>query len=114
MKWVKSLHSYLIQSGISVMELTLKRYMSTKGLRKIVSKICNNCLICKTEKNDNANYRIPNIFFKTLKVNEMIAVDLKAPILAKYYQNYSRMSEFYILVVVDLYSRYSEIEILKK
>ncbi|KAG0442296.1 hypothetical protein DMUE_0374 [Dictyocoela muelleri] len=88
--------------------------MSKKGLRKIVSKICNNCLICKTEKIDNANYGIPKIFFKTLKVKEIIAVDLKGSILAKYYQNYSRMSEFYILVVVDLYSRYSEIEILKK
>lgn len=62
-KLIQSLHINLIHPGIYVMENTLKRYLAIEGLRKVISKVCDDCLLCKTEKTENTKYGIPKIFF---------------------------------------------------
>lgn len=107
--FLKSLHEELIHPGIVVMEKTLSRYFILKGMRKIIAKICRECLICNTEKEFASKYGNLRHDTDITDVNEVLAIDIKGPIKSVHFDDSTLERDFYILVAVDVFSRYTEV-----
>ncbi|KAG0439819.1 Gag-Pro-Pol polyprotein [Dictyocoela muelleri] len=86
--------------------------MKIKNMRKLLTKIINNCIKCNTEKKHQANYGIPKCEQKVKTINEVIAIDIKGPIKANHFDETDFEKDFYILVVVDVFSRFTEVGII--
>ncbi|KAG0441354.1 Transposon Tf2-6 polyprotein [Dictyocoela muelleri] len=108
-KFLKKLHVDMIHPGIIVMEKTLTNYIRMKNLRKLISKVCNECYICKIEKENTSHYGIPFYNNDVTEKNEVIAIDIKGPISASAFEKIGLEKNFYILAIVDLFSRFTEI-----
>ncbi|KAG0440309.1 Transposon Tf2-9 polyprotein [Dictyocoela muelleri] len=111
-KFIKKLHFKLVNPGIYVMEKTLMRYIKLKGIRKFIKKVCSDCITCNTEKENSKKYGIPIYNHDVTKKNEAIGIDLKGLISATMFENADFENDFYVLVVVDIFTQFSEIALL--
>ncbi|KAG0420322.1 Transposon Tf2-9 polyprotein, partial [Dictyocoela roeselum] len=109
---IKKLHEDMTHPGIVVMEKTLKKYLNLKGLRKLITEICNSCLICIKEKEGMSKYGIPNFNDDKLDLNEVLAIDIKGPIPSSHFNIHEAEREFYVIAAVDLFSRYCELGVV--
>lgn len=101
----------MIHPGETKMLNTLKKYIEIPGIKKIIKNICENCQECAQEKISIKQYGHTKPTFIPHKVSEILGIDLKGPINPIHFKT-SKNSEFYICTFVDIYSRYTEIEIL--
>lgn len=98
--------------GINKFENTIKKYVKIPNLRKLISEICLNCYFCQTEKEFSSNIYYPLNSVKTKGPNETVGIDIKGPVISDYYAGCDKHENFYVLLMVDLFSRYSEISII--
>ncbi|KAG0440562.1 Pol polyprotein [Dictyocoela muelleri] len=78
----------------------------------MLTDICKECIVCNIEKEHTSNYGIPTCKNITDDVNEVLAIDIKGPIKVLHFEDTDIESDFYILVAVDIFSRYTEIAII--
>lgn len=94
------------------MKNTLSKYLGISGLSKIIYKICKHCVVCNREKEFTHNFGITKNEVNTTKINEVVGLDIKGPIKTSHFKGRNDKNYFYILVMVDIYSRYAEIDII--
>lgn len=94
------------------MKNTLLKYLEIKGLNKIIYEICKYCDACNREKEFTHNFGITTNEVNTTKINEVVGLDIKGPIKTSHFKGKEGGNYFYILVMVDIYSRYAEIDII--
>ncbi|KAG0422420.1 hypothetical protein DMUE_6212, partial [Dictyocoela muelleri] len=106
------MHNELIHPGIRVFEKTLKRFFKIPSLRNFTSKICAECPECNNEKEHMFNKLVTSYAIDINDVNDVVGIDIKGPIQLSKFKNTRKHGEFFILVMMDLFSRYSEIEVI--
>ncbi|KAG0437737.1 hypothetical protein DMUE_3517 [Dictyocoela muelleri] len=108
--FLKNLHDELGHPGIHKLKHTIYNYINVKGILKIIKNICLNCEICNREKDFKCFTGVVTNNYYAKKRNEVVALDIKGPINIKNFQiDDAEREQFYILVITDLYSRFSEI-----
>ncbi|KAG0439321.1 hypothetical protein DMUE_2514 [Dictyocoela muelleri] len=112
-KYIKDIQEDLLHPGISKMKLTLSKYVKIPGINKIIYYTCIGCTTCNLEKYFTHNFGITRNEVSATKPNEIISMDITGPISNMYYDMKEPGKNFYILAIVDMYSRYTEIEIIK-
>ncbi|KAG0434611.1 hypothetical protein DMUE_5113 [Dictyocoela muelleri] len=110
-KGIKKLNVELLHSGEHKMTRTLKRYIDIKGLGKFIDRVCKNCLKCNQEKELRHNYGIVKNEFNLSRPGKMVVLDIKGPIKGSHFVQVEK-DFFYILTMVDIYSRYRMIDII--
>ncbi|KAG0420263.1 Transposon Tf2-9 polyprotein, partial [Dictyocoela roeselum] len=110
---LKELHYLLIHPGKNKMLNTIKPYVNVKNMRKIISEICKECKVCASEKDFNRPHVKTTYVTPTVDPYEMISVDIKGPIKTRHYNTNITKNEIYLIVVTDIFSRYTEIEFSK-
>ncbi|KAG0420316.1 hypothetical protein EQH57_0207 [Dictyocoela roeselum] len=108
-EFIKKLHSELLHPGIHVFEQTIKPYFKIRHCRSIIRKICKECLECQREKDHKVNKRVPHYEFLSKNKNNTVGLDIKGPIKLSNCKTSKKQTEFYILVIMDLFSRYTEV-----
>ncbi|KAG0442482.1 Pro-Pol polyprotein [Dictyocoela muelleri] len=108
---LKTLHHEMIHPGQTKMYNTIKRYFEFPGMKKIIKKICENCQECNEEKILIKQYGHTKSTTIAQEIGEITGIDLKDPINPTHFKT-TRRTEFYICTFVDLYSRFTEVEIL--
>ncbi|KAG0420285.1 hypothetical protein EQH57_0210, partial [Dictyocoela roeselum] len=98
--------------GIIIMEKTLRRYVKMRGMKRYLKKVCGECIVCSTEKDKSRRYGIPVYNHDVTDKDQTIAVDLKGPIKSTIYKTFDHEGDLYVLVVVDVFTRFSEIALL--
>ncbi|KAG0440649.1 hypothetical protein DMUE_1579 [Dictyocoela muelleri] len=78
----------------------------------MIQKMCAQCKICNEEKDLFHNFGITINEFNVTKPREMIGLDIKGPIKASHFRMARNPNKFYILVIVDIFSRYTQIDII--
>ncbi|KAG0440260.1 hypothetical protein DMUE_1870 [Dictyocoela muelleri] len=81
-------------------------------MKKTISKICKECLKCGTEKEYKPTMVMTKFTTPPLEPYEMISIDLKGPIKTRHSSTNNIKEDFYILVVTDLFSRYTEVKFI--
>ncbi|KAG0438554.1 Gag-Pol polyprotein [Dictyocoela muelleri] len=111
-KFLEDIHKRLIHPDDTKVFMTLKKYIEIPKLRQLCRQIYSNCKKCLTEK----KYKVPNISpnykFNIKGVNDVVSIDINGPIPHKYFKNNKKDSNFFILVMTDIFSRFSMISIL--
>ncbi|KAG0437016.1 Gag-Pro-Pol polyprotein [Dictyocoela muelleri] len=108
------IHEIMFHPGVHKFYGTLKRYLNIKKLKETIIKICKSCKICMEEKSfKNMSGNITNDYH-VYNINDMIAVDIKGPIAMKHYKYFKNIkkTQFYILLITDLFSRYTKGKII--
>ncbi|KAG0442016.1 hypothetical protein DMUE_0609 [Dictyocoela muelleri] len=81
-------------------------------MRKIIDEICSKCHIYNISKDFNNKFGITKKDLSVFKPNECVAIDIKGPIKTCHFKGKFRNKYFYLLVMTDLFSRYTETSIL--
>ncbi|KAG0438521.1 Retrovirus-related Pol polyprotein from transposon [Dictyocoela muelleri] len=105
---IKSLHKKFIHPGIVKMELLARRYFKIPGIKRIIQDVCNECNGCNTSKEFRRIYGATNNHLSVSNINECISIDLKGPIKSHHFKHTRKPKCFYILVISDIFSRYTE------
>ncbi|KAG0436372.1 hypothetical protein DMUE_4257 [Dictyocoela muelleri] len=85
-KFLRNLHVELLHPGVRVFEQTLKKFSRVQGMRKVISKICNECIECNIEKDYNVIKRLPSYEMGYNNINDFVGIDIKGPIQMCHYQ----------------------------
>ncbi|KAG0436054.1 Transposon Tf2-9 polyprotein [Dictyocoela muelleri] len=109
---LKHIHEKLIHPGYNKMYSTLKRYVDIKNLKGLCREITSRCRKCGNEKNYKKQIVFPNYEFKLREVNDAVSLDIKGPISVKHFNMETQKKNFYILVITDLFSKFSITSIL--
>ncbi|KAG0438285.1 hypothetical protein DMUE_3189 [Dictyocoela muelleri] len=97
--------------GMSKFMDTIKNYIHILKLKRFIQYVCTSCKECKIEKETTPHYCLPEN--KSAQITfEIIGFDIKEPINSNYFKGCDENPYIYILLIVDLFSRYSEVEIL--
>ncbi|KAG0439664.1 hypothetical protein DMUE_2280 [Dictyocoela muelleri] len=89
------------------MHLTLKRYVDINNFKRLCREITSKCRKCDNEKNYKMQILFPNYEFKLMEVNDVVSLDINGPINVKHFNIETKNKNFYILVITDLFSRFS-------
>ncbi|KAG0425545.1 Transposon Tf2-9 polyprotein, partial [Dictyocoela muelleri] len=109
---LKYLHEMLMHPGITRFKKFLIKYTNLKFEPSAVSRLVKNCMICNKEKNETYKYGIVKYEFNVKEKNECVSIDIKGPVKMKYFKTNMNKNEFSILVMTDIYTRYTEVSIL--
>ncbi|KAG0438076.1 hypothetical protein DMUE_3322 [Dictyocoela muelleri] len=112
-KILKAIHVFLIHPGRNKIMTTIKNYVKIKSLKRIISQICKNFNKCITEKDFSKNPVRTTFVTEPYNRREIIAVDIKGPIRTSHFDIKYLKQETYILVITDLFSRFTEIKLIK-
>lgn len=109
---ILKLHDDLGHPGFHTFKKTLNNYINVKPYLKVLKNISQNCLKCNREKIITKKYCTTNWVTEIPDINETLCVDLKGPIKTQHFKTKIRHKYFYILVMTDWLTRYTEIKIL--
>ncbi|KAG0420244.1 Transposon Tf2-9 polyprotein [Dictyocoela roeselum] len=111
-KKLKILHEKLLHPGITRFKMLLKRYTNLNISTKIIKQITYNCLVCNREKDETKKYGVVKYELNAENKNECVAIDIKGPIKMRHFKTSIKKKHFNILVMTDIYTRYTEVSIL--
>ncbi|MGL4848965.1 MAG: RNase H-like domain-containing protein, partial [Clostridium sp.] len=107
-------HDFFAHPGMHRLYSTLKKAFKVKNMMREIKRITKNCTICQQNKNSRSNYAVlSGAIFSTEPFSE-IAIDIMGPIDPGRFKNSQKGSLVNLLVVVDLYSKWTEIYPLTK
>ncbi|KAG0419279.1 hypothetical protein EQH57_0544 [Dictyocoela roeselum] len=75
----------------------------------MIHAVCKECIDCNKEKDYNMSKHVPSY---DIGANEVIGIDIKGPIQLNNFKHFKKDNEFYTLVMMDLFSRYVEIDVI--
>ncbi|KAG0441969.1 Transposon Tf2-8 polyprotein [Dictyocoela muelleri] len=108
------IHRSLIHPGPQSMISTISRYIKFPGMGKIIREISKNCLKYNLEKTTKTNYGETQAINIKKNVNESLNIDIKGPIRRIHFNTNNKLECFYIIVMTDYCSRYTEISVQNK
>ena len=112
-KILKELHSYLQHPGRTTFYETLKNYVKINKLNKRISTIILSCADCQENKLfKTQNGKIGGNLFSDEPMNS-ICTDILGPLQTEHFVTTLKQSQFYILTMCDLCTRWTEVAILK-
>ncbi|KAG0437434.1 hypothetical protein DMUE_3686 [Dictyocoela muelleri] len=109
---IKKLHDNLIHPGAVKLKMTLQNYIRFPEMNKFINEICLKCHVCNTSKDMNSKYGITTNDLLVSKPNECVALEIKGPIKSCHFNPQLKGKYFYLLVMNDLLSRYTETGII--
>ncbi|KAG0439988.1 hypothetical protein DMUE_2066 [Dictyocoela muelleri] len=109
---LRKLHEQLSPPGIIRFQKLIERYRNLSFLRKIIKSISSEYQICNKEKDSPQKFGWVTHEFKVKNKKECIAIDIKGSIKWSHFQSKIRKEYLNILVMIDLFTRYTEITIL--
>ncbi|KAG0420577.1 hypothetical protein EQH57_0088 [Dictyocoela roeselum] len=80
----------------------------------MISAVCKECIDCNKEKDYTASKYVPSYDDWAYDKNEVVGIDIKGPIKLSNFENNLIGDEFYILVMMDLFSRYVEVDFISE
>lgn len=111
-EFIEAAHIYLGHPGICSLVKTLKTNYRIVNMKKIAEKVCKNCEYCNRCKNHHVKYGFVNGMLASPSFNAFISMDLLGPIEYQYFRS-QKIGSFYLLVISDIYSRYTRIALVK-
>ncbi|KAG0420565.1 Transposon Tf2-6 polyprotein [Dictyocoela roeselum] len=109
---LRDIHEILTHPGYLKMMKTLSERMNVNKIRAAIRKVCEYCVKCQKEKD---NYFKPTKigFIKFIPdLHDCISIDIKGPVKRKHFKTTAKTEIFYILVITEILSRYSEVVII--
>lgn len=106
---IKKCHEHLGHPGKNKLYKTLQKSLNIQNLSKRVQGITENCKKCQMEKNHISNEGKLIGCIKAETLFEKIAVDLYGPISLRYFKEGEEHDKVMLVVLVDVYSRITEI-----
>ncbi|KAG0420371.1 Transposon Tf2-11 polyprotein [Dictyocoela roeselum] len=112
-EFIKKIHDNLIHPGATKLKMTLKNYMNFPRMNRYIDQICSNCHTWNISKEFSNKCGVTQNEISAIKPNECVALDIKGPIKSYHFRNRTKNKYFYILVMTDIFSRYTEAAIIK-
>ncbi|KAG0418087.1 hypothetical protein EQH57_0806, partial [Dictyocoela roeselum] len=109
---LKKVHEVLTHIGYKTMKNTLSDFKDTHKINKFIKRVCETCEKCQKEKENFIKTPEINIINHMPELHEVIAVDIKGPVKYKHFKSKTKFKIFYILVITEYLSRYTEIAII--
>ncbi|KAG0418758.1 Transposon Tf2-9 polyprotein, partial [Dictyocoela roeselum] len=109
---LKKAHEVLTHPGYKTMRNTLSEFGDIHQIKGIIKRICDTCEKCQREKENFVKTPKINILNHMPGPNEVIAVDIKGPVKYKHFKSNTKYKMFYLLVITEYLSRYTEIAII--
>lgn len=112
LKFLKYMHEKLKHPGEKQMINTLKKSFKIKKFYSLVKNIVQSCNLCNLCKNRRSNYGkvVGGLIAK--EPLEFISTDIFGPIKTNHFNTSREQEYFYILTVTDIFSRWTEVEII--
>ena len=107
-------HIKLLHPGIKKHLHTIKSLVNIKNIKRKIARVNAKCRICNTSKHFKVEKIKTSGRYESNNLFEKIAIDLKGPIRSDKYQCNLSTNFFYLLVMIDAYSRYVEVAVLKR
>jgi hypothetical protein len=111
-KVLTTLHNILVHPGRTKFYETIKNVIKVKNIKNLIRRITDSCIICNTSKENSVKYG--KISGGLLSENnfEFISIDILGPIKTKHFSTEHLANYFYIIVICDMASRWTEIDIV--
>jgi hypothetical protein len=110
--FIQDIHKKLSHASSKKLYEGIKKYFTAKRMKNQISEIISGCLKCQLNKNNNKKYGRICGNLEAQEFNETIAVDLLGPFETKLFLTINKANKFYILNMIDCYSRYVEIALV--
>ncbi|KAG0441243.1 Retrovirus-related Pol polyprotein from transposon [Dictyocoela muelleri] len=111
---LKYLHENLVHPGINKFFLTINKYLQFENIKDLIKEVCYECKKCQLEKNYKTESGEISCDYFPRTMNDTVALDIKGPLPLKHFftSRNKKQKNFYIIAMVDLFSRYTEIKII--
>ncbi|KAG0440227.1 hypothetical protein DMUE_1896 [Dictyocoela muelleri] len=106
---MEDLYILLIHPGRKKLFNTITNYVKIKNLKKIINSVCKRCTKCQEEKSYTKAKVLTKFVTEPYNRSEIIAVDIKGPIKTIHFDTEKIKNKTYIVVITDLFSRYTKI-----
>lgn len=106
-KDINSIHEDLLHPDILKMKRTLGKYVKIPEINKMIYYTFTGCTKCNLEKDFQYNFAVNTNKVNVSNPNEIVSMDIIGLISNIYYEKEESENNFYILVIVDIYSRYT-------
>lgn len=110
--FLKKIHEKLGHPGKTKLYETFNNYIYIKNINKKLINVTRNCTLCLKNKATPSKYGKIAGGLKSESNFEFIAVDILGPLKTKFFKDEMIQKYFYILVIMDIASRWCEIEFL--
>jgi transposase InsO family protein len=106
------LHNKLIHPGRNQLIKTIQNNFALSGYTLKVKLVVEKCTICSENKLRRSNYGTLSGGIHSSKPFEMISTDIFGPVKLKHFKNERRNEYFYIVTIMDTFSRWVETKII--
>ncbi|MGL5707545.1 MAG: reverse transcriptase domain-containing protein [Aeromonas sp.] len=111
--FLENLHKKLIHPGEKLLYLSVKGKFNIPTISKNIKSICRSCEICNKSKHLNNKYGFISGEISAEKRNELVSTDILGPIKTRHFTINMKEPMFYILTMTDVYSRWTEVAIMR-
>ncbi|KAG0420547.1 hypothetical protein EQH57_0105 [Dictyocoela roeselum] len=108
----RKIYENLIHPGTARFFKIIKKYTNLPYARILSYQISKECETCNREKDTAQKYGVLEYENNTRQRNKCIAIDIKGPIKLRHFKTSVKERFFSILVVTDMFTRYTEIAII--
>ena len=113
-EFIKEIHQFLAHPGARTTYCSLKNYYHIRKLKDICYEVCTKCEICKKIKNPKIKYGYIKGHLSENNDRRTLAIDILGPLKSNNFDfKKIKSEEFNILVMVDLYSRFTKVSIIQ-
>ena len=107
------LHTVLQHPGLTTSKILITRYFHITTLQEKLSRIVRNCLQCQQQKSHRSIYGVRTGEIAGKEFLELVCLDIMGPFDSSEFLAVEEGRKLYILAVVDVATRWTEIKILK-
>ncbi|ORE00292.1 TF29 [Hepatospora eriocheir] len=111
--FIKNLHEELGHPGATKLYETIKRYYTHPQLSTITKQVCSRCILCQKHKITNTSKVNYQSFHYATEFNQKLCSDIFGPIKTFEFKTPFKATNFYIITIIDVYSRLVQIEATK-
>ncbi|KAG0442153.1 hypothetical protein DMUE_0490 [Dictyocoela muelleri] len=106
---ISRLHELLVHPGYFMMKETLREIIDIDNFKAVIKRICERCITCQVEKVTNSKTGKINTWERIPKLHDQVSIDLKGPTKTRQFISSRKEKYFFIMVICEFVSRYSEI-----
>lgn len=110
---IQYVHFNIGHPGINATYYTIKRYFNIKNLYSQIVNIISECKKCKQSKGVYFYHRPPTIRIKSSRKLERVSSDILGTFRTDDFKTSLLCKKFYLLTMTDIYSRFTEVYILR-
>ena len=107
-------HEFLGHPGREKMYNSLKKFIRSLGLVNQIAKVTKTCRDCQVQKNSSVTHINFSKFFRSNEFNQVVCTDITGPFETTDYESEFTNSKFYVLTIIDVYSRFTLIFMIEQ